>query len=504
LSQFRFITKEEFRVLTAVEMGMKNHEFVPAVLIESIAKVTRGSCFKILQSLLRNKLLAHESKSYDGYRLSYLGFDYLAVRALLARGSLVSVGRRMGVGKESDVHFAEGPNGEMLAIKLHRLGRISFRAIKQKRDYLQGRQHASWQYMARLAAVKEFAYMKALADEGFPVPKPIDQNRHAVLMSYIDARPMLRVKQLRRPDVVLERLMRLLVRLARAGVVHGDFNEFNLMIDNDEKITLIDFPQLVHMTHENAKDFFYRDVKGVTDFFRKRLSIEVVEWPAWEDVCAGATAAEAEAEAAIGASAALLRGGAIEGLGRDEDALLVAAHEQTRGAEDMESGRPGAEEGDESGQEDAGEEDEEDAQEEVGNATEADADPKFSRLLAEGANAASAGIEEEALEEASVAVEAASGMQAGAAAEGETAGEVVDDAGAAEELESHSDSEAEEVETAPGQVAVIKGRTRRKHTAKDAKRNLQKQQKSKSAKPNNSKSKGIRKANHEIKEWMCG
>lgn len=41
-----------------------------------------------------------------------------------------------------------------------RLGRISFRAIKEKRDYLGKRKSASWMYMSRLAAQKEWAFMK--------------------------------------------------------------------------------------------------------------------------------------------------------------------------------------------------------------------------------------------------------------------------------------------------------------------------------------------------------
>jgi hypothetical protein len=41
-----------------------------------------------------------------------------------------------------------------------RLGRISFRAIKAKRDYLGKRKSASWMYMSRLAAQKEWAFMK--------------------------------------------------------------------------------------------------------------------------------------------------------------------------------------------------------------------------------------------------------------------------------------------------------------------------------------------------------
>ena len=28
------------------------------------------------------------------------------------------------------------------------------------------------------------------------------------------------------------------------GLIHGDFNEFNLMIDDKEKITVIDLPQV--------------------------------------------------------------------------------------------------------------------------------------------------------------------------------------------------------------------------------------------------------------------
>jgi RIO kinase 2 len=33
----KYLTRDHFRVLTAIEMGMKNHEFVPIPLIESLA-----------------------------------------------------------------------------------------------------------------------------------------------------------------------------------------------------------------------------------------------------------------------------------------------------------------------------------------------------------------------------------------------------------------------------------------------------------------------------------
>lgn len=253
---FRYVTKDEFRVLAAVERAMRNHEFAPTGVIQNLVKFNRGGTYKILQSCLKQKLVVRESKVYEGYRLTYHGYDFLALRTLIRRGTITGAGRRLGVGKESDVHFCRGQDDEMLAMKIHRLGRISFRSIRTKRDYLKGREHCSWMYMSRLAAIKEYAYMKALHSHGFPVPTPIDQNRHIVIMSYIDATPMFHLRSLDHASHVMERIMRLLVRLLRAGIIHGDFNEFNLMLDAESKVTLIDFPQIVHTNHPNAREFF--------------------------------------------------------------------------------------------------------------------------------------------------------------------------------------------------------------------------------------------------------
>jgi RIO kinase 2 len=52
--------------------------------------------------------------------------------------------------------------GEVFALKLHRLGRTSFRDVKSKRDYLGHRSSYSWLYLSRLAALKEFAFMKVM------------------------------------------------------------------------------------------------------------------------------------------------------------------------------------------------------------------------------------------------------------------------------------------------------------------------------------------------------
>lgn len=47
-------------------------------------------------------------------------------------------------------------------------------------------------------------------------------------------------------------MLNLIVQLASHGLIHCDFNEFNLMIYDNNKIILIDFPQMISTDHLNA------------------------------------------------------------------------------------------------------------------------------------------------------------------------------------------------------------------------------------------------------------
>lgn len=279
----RYLSKDDFRVLTAVEMGMRNHEIVPSELIHRIASLKHGGTYKVLKNLLKHKLLHHDSSKYDGFRLTYLGYDFLAIKTMVNRGVFSSVGRQIGVGKESDIFEVATDDGTVLAMKLHRLGRTSFRAVKSKRDYLRHRSSFNWLYLSRLAALKEFAFMKALEEHGFPVPNAVDCNRHCVIMSLVQGYPLVQVKELQNPDTVFETILGLVVRLAEHGLIHCDFNEFNIMIDDNENVTMIDFPQMVSVSHRNAQMYFDRDVECIFKFFSRRFNLSFEEQPGESD-----------------------------------------------------------------------------------------------------------------------------------------------------------------------------------------------------------------------------
>ncbi|KAJ3082409.1 Serine/threonine-protein kinase RIO2 [Quaeritorhiza haematococci] len=277
----RYLSADHFRVLTATEMGTKNHEIVPTSLIAQIAHIKSSGIHKILGDLAKYNLIARvQNAKYDGYRLTYGGYDYLALKTLSKRGIIYSVGNQIGVGKESDIYLVADEDGNQMVLKLHRLGRTSFRNIKHKRDYLKHRKTGSWLYMSRLAAMKEHAFMQVLYDHGFPVPKPVDTNRHCVVMQLIDAFPLHQIRDIANPGKLYSDLMDLIVSLAQSGLIHGDFNEFNLLVNEDTcKPILIDFPQMVSTSHRNAEMYFNRDVTCIRTFFARRFHYESKLYP---------------------------------------------------------------------------------------------------------------------------------------------------------------------------------------------------------------------------------
>ena len=102
----RYLSSDDFRVLTATEMGSRNHEVVPTVLIQNIAQLKQSSIHRVISVLAKNNLIAKVMGSaYDGYRLTYGGYDYLALKTMTKRGTVYSVGNQIGVGKESGKLF---------------------------------------------------------------------------------------------------------------------------------------------------------------------------------------------------------------------------------------------------------------------------------------------------------------------------------------------------------------------------------------------------------------
>jgi RIO kinase 2 len=273
---FRTLENEDLRVLQVVETAMSRHEFVAR---EQIAKFTRFNLardtdFRI-NRLSKLGLVYRMRGAYTGYTLNYAGYDCLAINALVRANVLEAFGKSLGVGKEADVYDALNPKGERIAVKFHRLGRISFRQTIRKRSYTT-KHNASWLYQSRLAAEKEYQALQLIYPYRVAVPEPISQNRHVLVMGMIEGAELAEYKEISKPEAVLKEILRNVRKAYRkAGVIHADLSEYNIILKPDGHILMIDWPQYVTKEHPNATELLTRDVDNVLLYFRRKHLLKI-------------------------------------------------------------------------------------------------------------------------------------------------------------------------------------------------------------------------------------
>lgn len=264
---YEMIRKRDIRTLMVMEILHKHYEYVP------IDKLTRwlgwdeGSVHESLKRLNKFSLVSREGGL--GYRLTYGGYDMLAIHALAKKGIIESLSPSpIGTGKESDVYAARTVTGKDVVIKLHRLGRTSFRNVRRYRLWVSKHRHISWLYESRISAHMEYIALREVHRAGANVPKPISVNRHVVVMSYIDGYKLVDA-QVDDPAETWKSIIESVGIAFDAGYIHGDLSEFNIMIS--EKPFLIDWPQWVPTTLINSIEYFVRDINSLSSFFAKRF-----------------------------------------------------------------------------------------------------------------------------------------------------------------------------------------------------------------------------------------
>ena len=280
---FRQLESEDFRILNIIESAMSKREFVPVEQIQKYAKLPMDRIEFTLGKLNKLGLIYRIKGAYVGYTLNYAGYDCLAINTLVKAGVIDSFGQSLGVGKEADVYDALSPDGKRIAVKFHRLGRISFRQTRRKRGYI--REHSSWLFQSHVSAEKEFQAMQLVYKNGVLVPEPISQNRHVIAMGMIEGAELSKYKEIKKPEKILKEILRN-VRKAylKAHIIHADLSEYNIILKPDGHILIIDWPQYVMSDHANAEELLERDLKNVLTFFNRKFNVKVAIEEAYDYV----------------------------------------------------------------------------------------------------------------------------------------------------------------------------------------------------------------------------
>ncbi|WP_410765602.1 serine/threonine-protein kinase RIO2 [Haloferax sp. DFSO60] len=282
---------EDFYLLSGVEQGMRFSEWVNREKLPKNSGLTEEDVEYRLNRCMSRDLVERKTIQYEGFKLTLAGYDVLALRTFAQRDTIQGFGSPLGVGKESDVF--EVQSFKPLALKFHREGYTNFREVRRERDYTSENHHVSWLYTARKAAEREYEALEEL----FPkvsVPRPVDQNRHAIVMAKLDGVELAK-SRLESAQVtgVLDLILSEMATAYEAGYVHADMSEYNVAVSS-KGITIFDWPQAVPTDHENARELLARDVKNIVGYFNRKYPAEMPDDIDLEEVADAVAANEFE------------------------------------------------------------------------------------------------------------------------------------------------------------------------------------------------------------------
>jgi len=272
---YELLNSTDLRILRIIEVAHRRFEYVPLQVIVDWYGKGEGLVTESLSKLNSLGMVVRSRGSYTGYRLTYTGYDALAIHTLAKANIVVKLSPTpIGVGKESEVYAGESPSGDRLVVKFHRLGRTSFRNVKRLRRWMGDRRHITWLYGSRLSAHTEYKALELLLGTGVNVPTPLGVNRHALVMRYIEGIELFKYS-VEDPEEAFWSIVRQLKYAWNVGIVHGDLSEFNIMVDiHDDELYIIDWPQWVPNNSLGASLILRRDVENVITFFKRRYGLD--------------------------------------------------------------------------------------------------------------------------------------------------------------------------------------------------------------------------------------
>ena len=207
------------------------------------------------------------------------------LQPLVDEGMIDSVVRQLMSGKEAMV-FVVRCGAESRCAKVYK--EADKRSFRQAVDYTENRKTKNSRQARAIAKgtrfgreAQEKAWQSAevgalfrLAAAGVRVPRPYNFHAGVLLMELVtddegNAAPRLTDVKLA-PEIAIDlhrRLIREVVRMLSAGVVHGDLSEFNILMGAEGPV-IIDLPQAVDAAGNNhAPRMLVRDVDNLRRFF---------------------------------------------------------------------------------------------------------------------------------------------------------------------------------------------------------------------------------------------
>jgi RIO kinase 1 len=242
-----------------------------------MSRRTRDEQFDTRVDLLRKKI--KDSDDLDVEEAVFDSRTLMDLYGLAGKGVIDALGGSVSTGKEANIFRAVG-GGKELALKIYRISTSNFKAMQ---DYLHGDPRFGSVKGTKRAIVsawtkKEFRNLTRAEEAGVRVPHPIAMTGNILVMELIGtedhASPQLKDVELAPEEArrVFDRIVEFMSLLYhRAGLVHADLSEFNVLYDGEPVI--IDMGQSVTLDHPMSRKFLERDIYNLAHYFKKRYAL---------------------------------------------------------------------------------------------------------------------------------------------------------------------------------------------------------------------------------------
>ena len=212
-------------------------------------------------------------------------FDERTLRVLFkleSDGYFEELKSPISIGKESNVFSAKSKEG-WVCLKIYRVNNCDFhRMYKYIRDdprfkgLKNNRKNIIYAW-----AQREYRNLLIGYEKGINVPKPLAVRSNVLVMDFIGdnnvAAKRLKDKKPKNPKKFSEDLINNIKKMYKAGFVHGDLSEFNIL-NFKEKPVIIDLSHGVKLNYPGADELLERDIKNLQRYFSKNnIKINVQE-----------------------------------------------------------------------------------------------------------------------------------------------------------------------------------------------------------------------------------
>jgi len=223
-------------------------------------------------------------KSKEKFKIYKNVFDEFTLHTLFklsGQGHFDELVSPVKIGKESNVFLASDYDKDYVIVKIYRLQSCNFNKMW---SYIKSDpRFANIKNQRRLVIFKwvQREYRNLLiARQGINVPTPIAFLNNVLVMESIGNNipaPQLKDALPKKPKEFAKKVLKFILKLKELGIVHADLSEFNILNYNENPY-FIDFSQATCVKDPNAEEYYNRDFRNISKFFKKlNVKMEIIK-----------------------------------------------------------------------------------------------------------------------------------------------------------------------------------------------------------------------------------